>query len=343
MERVILNIISILVILMSIVLDSCVERTEDLISDGNVVRLRFACTPSPSLSRADKWNDSYDGSDADDFENIISTIDIILYDRSGNAPVRLPWTRDKKDNNVFIVTMDSSNPCITTDVSGNKALDGRIVIVANSSAGSSPFGSILFRNDVVKLWGIPMWGTKQLDMVPIDLNGVTHLGEVMLLRAMSKISVRLSDTVDEGYNLSSVSLNSYADYGNAVPNGASTVVETGELGIKECFNPVSSVVGKPFAFTPVSDRECVGYLTEVEAPDHNGMRMDVEISMSGNKVPLSNSSIRFVEYSAGSPTDRTYNLVRNHCYEFLINSVSDDEIQFTVCGLDNVSTDITFD
>lgn len=345
MEKIKCYLISTLIILLGAMLIGCTERVDDPTVDGEVIKLRFTCVTSQPSSRS-AWNEPYDEDAAWSTENTISMVDVLWYTVPDSEPVRLSCIPDKNKPNTFVVTIGSDSPCVTHDASGNKVLDGRMVIIANAGMNNPPLDTVIFYQSVMELWGIPMWGVKQFDNVPVNTAEVTHLDTVEMLRAMSKITVKLSDSIDEGYTLDAVTLTSYPERGDVVPVGASAVSETGELDLDECFNPVNSLLYEPLDFTKVadSDNEYVAYVPEMESPEKVAMMIQVNMSYLNKKLNLSNPYVHFVEYSDGSLTDEDYNLVRNHHYIFSINRVSTEmDLEFTVCEWDNKSADITFD
>ncbi len=348
MNKYIILTFSIIITIFGTILESCGkdDSPAGLTTDEDAIRLRLTFAPSLSMSRADTWNDSYLSTTGDNFEDAISSVDILLYDLSGKFLSRLPWKRDNASPATFLVSLDSDSPWLATTADGNKILNGKITVTANSGNGESLSGPVLFNHKITELNGIPMWGVKQYSGVEIKTDRVNHLGNVAMLRAMAKVTVTLSDEIDDYYEITSVTMTGYADKGNAVPEGATTISETGNLEIDGCFNPVTSLVTQPLSFQKQSDGTYIAYIPEIEKPENSDILIKVEMITTSDKrdVKLNDPHIHFVEYSDRAPTDIAYNIIRNHCYNFEITRVSEKlETLFTVCGWDNKSTEISFE
>ena len=83
---------------------------------------------------------------------------------------------------------------------------------------------------------IPMWGvhTKTLDLAP---GQQYNIGDIYLLRAISKVSVKLSDDlIADGFTLKSLTVDKYNSTGYVLPKNASTYAETTALDQELCIN-----------------------------------------------------------------------------------------------------------
>ena len=109
MNKYIILTFSIIITIFGTILESCGkdDSPAGLTTDEDAIRLRLTFAPSLSMSRADTWNDSYLSTTGDNFEDAISSVDILLYDLSGKFLSRLPWKRDNASTAIRYLTEKS--------------------------------------------------------------------------------------------------------------------------------------------------------------------------------------------------------------------------------------------
>lgn len=334
--------------------------------------MHFSVQSELSQSRGGTWAEPYESENPLDFENEVKSIDVLLYDRDDKFLSRLPGTihrvQGRPDPYDFTVSVNCSSDWLTPDTDGSLYLAGRLIIIANCGTTSGDgLGSIVFRQPPTspalpldKKTLIPMWGSRLIRKIPIKPNTSHFLGNLHLLRAMAKITVELAPETATYYKLHSATLNSYPEFGNAVPSGALEADSTLSLGVEECFNPMTDPLkASGYPLTPItyttkdSDgrektvTQLIGYVPETINPGRNLYLSVVIADRNGNPIDIPDRRIFFTEYTDGRPSENdadNYNLVRNHSYKFTIRNVTDIiELSYTVCDWDDYTTDIIFD
>ena len=201
---------------------------------------------------------------------------------------------------------------------------------------------------------IPMWGVMTTPALTLVPGNRQDLGDVALLRAMSKVTVALTGTGagmnDYGY-ISKVEVTNYNTKGYVVPKlkAYSSVTSTIALDEEECVNEnTADAATKLFINGSTDTKELTFYLLDYENTKEGKTAAELIVTLgktdaNGNPVmegegenakPVTTTfdfaPIKFCEYSGGVPTTTAYDIVRNHYYQFNINSVNDDGGLFIV-------------
>ena len=222
----------------------------------------------------------------------------------------------------------------------------KFVILANCQevepTALTDLGSLAFTTDNVNY--IPMWGTKGInDETTLTVQAGTRqsIGTISLLRAMSKVTVKLQAkegaTGDplRGYSLQKAVLSNYNTSGYVVPTGYNTALETKELNLDSSLHVYATpATDKTFTPATAGDTELTFYLAEYDnssTPAKLTVTLTKDVTVGEDVTTLTFSApIQFCDYytegvNQGKPdTSKPYNIIRNHWYRFNIYAVSDD-------------------
>lgn len=224
--------------------------------------------------------------------------------------------------------------------------DYKFVILANSPTVTPANLAALETVEFTYLGGttlpnIPMWGTKGItDKTKLTVEAGTRqdIGEISLLRAVSKVTVRLSgtDTDIRNYKLEKVEVANYNTKGYVLPSGYAdaNVKETTDLGTEgESLHAYTSAGTVLLTPELTNDKEVTFYLPEyvnsTDAPAEVMVYLTKEITVGGETKTIKfNAPVQFCKYNAdGAPATgdnaELYNITRNHYYEFNITKVTD--------------------
>lgn len=185
---------------------------------------------------------------------------------------------------------------------------------------------------------IPMWGTKGVTTdthLKPEPGARKDIGAISLLRAVSKVTVRLSgaDTDIRNYKLEKVEVEKYNTKGYVVPTNYATVTETTAHGVDASLHANTSAGEALLTPELTNDKEVTFYLPEyvnsTTAPAEVMVYLTKEVTSSGvTKTVKFAAPVQFCKYADGVPATGTdaelYNIIRNHYYEFNITKVTDD-------------------
>lgn len=189
---------------------------------------------------------------------------------------------------------------------------------------------------------IPMWGTKGVTAetkLTVEKGTRQDIGKISLLRAVSKVTVKLTGTAEatRNYSLKKVTVNKYNKNGYVLPSGYAGVTETTDLVIDDAntMHVNATSTGSDLAFEPAAagDKEITFYLPEyvnsANAPVEVLVTLTKEVKVGDiTKTIEFEAPVEFCKYADGVPATGTdaelYNITRNHWYQFNITQVSDD-------------------
>ena len=189
---------------------------------------------------------------------------------------------------------------------------------------------------------IPMWGTKGVTAetkLTVEKGTRQDIGKISLLRAVSKVTVKLTGTAEatRNYSLKKVTVNKYNKNGYVLPSGYAGVTETTDLVIDDAntMHVNATSTGSDLAFEPAAagDKEITFYLPEyvnsANAPVEVLVTLTKEVTVGDiTKTIEFEAPVEFCKYADGVPATGTdaelYNITRNHWYQFNITQVSDD-------------------
>ena len=321
--------------LVFVVLSACSHRGSETPPDG-VVMVSFSFSTQENITRAGHtWNDNLDNEDnnnydvpvqPEDYDSRIkvNSLRAFIYDNQGKYICEITnKTYFELENSVNIYRF-LGEVVLTPEVySSLKNNDCRIMLVANSSLEAEPenfetetfsVSEIAFPDGFIPMWGVT---TTRLTLVSQQ-----DLGTIYLLRSAAKVEVKLSDAlVTAGYKIQSVTINKYAATGYWFPTGWDGVAYTTSLTHEGCYRPYTNFgysANKSFT-NNTEQTSSVIYLPEMNTVAD--VSMSVELS-NGTSTFSFDNAIKFAQYSNGSATDNTFNVVRNHYYQYTINQVN---------------------
>ena len=183
---------------------------------------------------------------------------------------------------------------------------------------------------------IPMYGVKNCKDITLRADLLTDLGTVDLLRAMAKIEVKCSESLED-ITLTGVTLHHYNTSGMCAPEGiyGNTTdwdVDTGTDCSHEIHLPENVTQGESLPFNKVGESYII-YVPEFDNKTTGVTKSYISVSMEhadGSPVNLENTDIYFGEYNnEGTLIENTdFDIVRNHWYTYTINKVDDGKLIF---------------
>ena len=257
----------------------------------------------------------------------------------------------------------------------NEVLNCKIMVVANADvASTNNSGAVngynnnaIFNHDVtsIPMWGIGTYSINLIQQLQVDL-----AEPIYMLRSMAKIEVTLNQAVyDEGYRITSATLNKYNTQGYVVPTlplttGDSPVVDwnnltnTTSLSTANVFreneslavtasSPTSksfsaNVAGKSYViYVPEYDNE--NELTITLGLTHNGTSIYKE-GKTPYTISLNEYKINSTTGKSEPDTKRPLDLVRNHWYQYNITSVKTGfDLKLTVVPWEDVTETFNYE
>ena len=182
---------------------------------------------------------------------------------------------------------------------------------------------------------IPMYGVKNCEGITLRADLLTDLGTVDLLRAMAKIEVKCNA---EGFKLGGVKLHRYNTKGYCAPTGVENDTKTDweyendEICKHEVHIPANSISTSELKFEPTADG-FIAYVPEFDNTTNVSEKTYIEVSLlheDNTPVSLDETNIYFCLYdeATGTPTEKNFDIVRNHWYTYTINKVDDGKLIF---------------
>lgn len=321
------NILYSLTLLLSVLtLGSCVNDDDICLPEGKTQVIFSLVLQDNVLTRADgDWGDTYTGDIGLDYDNSIDLngIQVLVFD--SDATGTFQGTIDdfiylKTAKNVY--TYYGTAPSVL-----NATGTYKFVVLANCSevtgltVGTSTISDLdNIAYSLASMKYIPMWGvhTKTLDLAP---GQQYNIGDIYLLRAISKVSVKLSDDlIADGFTLKSLTVDKYNSTGYVLPKNASTYAETTALDQESCINAYSSAATNlAFSGTDIMANDSVRfYIPEYANATSKDATMGVVLTLNGEDLEFP-AGIAFKNYTNGVAEESSeYDIVRNHHYIFTI-------------------------
>lgn len=295
--------------------------------------------PHTPATRADQsWGEPYPEEPGVPSEYNID--DVSLYFITVDNTV-IPFATTLKERNNNIVTysarIDVRSWFVDHAADGSPSLSGRIVAVANCPDGytpGSPFRDIPFLvSDIDQYKIIPMWGVASVNNLQLTVDSSVHAGDIMMLRAVPKITIEMDDDFRNLYKIVSVvpDQQDYPAEGNCVPRNALNVTRTADLMMEGCFNPyLSSLYTAPQFHNLGSDRVW-SYPVERSGPDDTGTPLSFTVTLEQKDKPgvRFSGKVYLCDYVDGKPNLNAAfpQLVRNHDYLYRISL---KELEFVI-------------
>ncbi|MCM1369581.1 MAG: hypothetical protein NC204_04340 [Candidatus Amulumruptor caecigallinarius] len=297
-------------------------------------------TPSAQSqqTRADGvWGDDPSPEPGIDIENVLDNVSLYLVTPGGNCPLTLVGQDISEGKYEYKVKVALGVVNAVPAGMNQYRISGRLVAVVNHTADfefSNPFNTdAMDIADIQKKLYIPMWGVKTLSGVLVASNTTMHIGEVKLLRALPKITVKIDDDLKNEYKITAIREDRqvFRRYALCTPKGAETAASTEALLREGCFNPVAEVATSPLKFKGVGTSETWCYLPETPLATTGGVPESLTVTLErrdGTAAPFT-GKVYLCDYEGGNPKFDTAfpGLVRNHDYQYRISL---RELQFVV-------------
>ena len=154
------------------------------------------------------------------------------------------------------------------------------------------------------------------------------VGKIYMLRSLAKIEVNLASTVGSTYKITSAKLNKHNQAAYllpSVPSGNTYFAQasTSAFNTESCINAASRAIIADLAFNKVSDRQWIVYVPEYD----NDGTMEITLGLENNGKDITTSVktnvIKLNTYSGGIATSTPVDIVRNHWYQYSINTIND--------------------
>lgn len=291
------------------------------------ITLRTETSPEKG-SRAGTWGDDYDKELPLPSETNISYINFYLVSNDNpDDAIRLTHSL-REGAGVYTAEVSLDAGMLQQQPDGSTTLTGRIVAVVNCpyDAAYGPF--YLYPSDIDDILErrvLPMWGVMTVtDLQLIPDKVVDAKDELVLLRALPKITVELDKTISDRYTIVSVVPDQAAGYPSVtriLPTGAESATRTKELMIEGCFNADVATPDYRPRFLRESASKMLCYLPELECLQPDGAPMSYTVTLrrtGGNQTFTGTIWLRDYDKD-GMPTGEPFGtLVRNHDYQFII-------------------------
>ena len=222
----------------------------------------------------------------------------------------------------------------------------RFMVLANCSDDISDEENITYSQAMLdpanEESAIPMWGVKEADVSLLYTTDNIDIGNISLLRAAARIEVKLSDALKKkGTTINSANLKYYNQTGYVYPSGWSQATTTKGLDQENCLRIYRhAAINMPF----IEDKNTGDfylYVTEYDNINYAGERnkISLEFNVDG-KNKYFEDAISFCVYQGGAPVENShYNIVRNHIYEFEIQSIAGSSLLLEYTVADWVTED----
>lgn len=318
---------------------SC-SQDEPVAEQTEKYTLSFQLTTDGIFSRADDiWSPPHnDDDEGTAFDKTIASVDIFLLGED-NALTRLYALEKPGSQHVYTCQVDKDTPGVTIDATTREAsFSGKIMALVNVEDMSPIFSSTSWSDDKIPYsmkfgvsdsWYIPMWGINTFD-VTLTPDEITDLGNIHVLRAVSKIVIKLDQAIQDDYKIDAVVMAEgspkFFGKGYTLPEGGLTTSSTLLLNRENCFDPFVPNIGaneisNPY-FKKNSEAEVYTYVSESETVDGKPFAFDVTLKSKKENLPDFKGTLKFSRYSITAPAQAEETIryaVRNHIYEFTLN------------------------
>lgn len=329
------------------VLSSCSH--EEVVQEPlETFTLSFQLTTNGIFSRSDIWEPPHDDDETGtSFDNTINSVDIFLVG-DGNSLTRLYALEEPGDQHIYTCEVNEKTPGVTIDKANRTAtFTGKIMVLANVEYMDSPiFTSGTLGDDEIPYrmrfgiyddWKIPMWGVQSFSNVNLESGIIKYLGDIHMLRAVSKIIIKLDESIQGDYEIEKIEMSEGSPkfFGNgfALPKNGLTVASTLYLSRENCFNrdPNAETIDTPKfekvdksavytygVYTYVSESQ-----TEVSESETDVKPFSFDVTLKSKKEGIADfkGTLKFSKYDTLNPANPGTPImyaVRNHIYEFTI-------------------------
>ena len=300
---------------------------------------------SSAATKADNldWNDEYATHVGNDFESRINTSDLLVlaYKTDGTFAAELPIIMRGTNNDGKVEFMCklpdelvSSNPTSMKFMVLANCLNSGYRLSYNGLVPNVEGLMYSIPTQIASWAAIPMWGVKTHSFAYTNgsMNGNQDLGTIDVLRSTAKVGVKLSAELAAKYTLGGLKINRVAASGYSVPKGWNATEQTDYLIHDNCFRQVTadnSTITNVAKFMTATDGTLYTYVPETANSEDSEIAIALtltETNPAEAKAPEVltfdyTSGLKFRPYTDGAPNGAPYNIVRNHYYEYTINSI----------------------
>ena len=328
-------------------------------SEKVTIRFTLDLGEQGGMSSRATWG-GYDGVGTDDSdqavpgidnENAIDNIQVFMFSTDGAYIGGLKDMEYERQDNSNIYNIKGEVDVVKTAIGTNEVLNCKIMVVANADAATEVSGKVTDYNNAatfnhnvsyIPMWGIGTYSINLIQQLQVDLDE-----PIYMLRSMAKIEVTLNQTIyAKGYRITSATLNKYNTQGYVVPTlpvttGDNPVVDwnnltnTTSLSTANVFRENESLAETASSPTPKSFAESeVGKSYVIYVPEYdNESELTITLGLTHNSTPIYKEgttpyTISLNEYKLNNKTgksepdtEKPLDLVRNHWYQYTINSI----------------------
>lgn len=309
---------------------------------------------SSAATKADDhtWNDNLDNDSDNNYSDVIGTkfenrilpdhLQMYVYNSNGQyvaAVQRIAYREVANGDYEFwgILQKKSDVDPINADVAFDPDETYHFVVLANCQQSSNLNGSpqpdkltytSTFDSSASNFSAIPMWGAVN---VKLTMRDSQNIGPIQLLRSMAKVEVALSKDLTN-YTIKSATITRSSNTGYAVPNFWN-IRSTTSLSHVEAFRPYVESTIQTGSFFKGTDTQQVIYLPELSNtttnyPETGDIKIELVLNDGSRDIEFKGEkAISLAEYNNGQLAlnddgkASLYNLVRNHYYQYTINSI----------------------
>ena len=271
-----------------------------------------------SRSRAGgDWNENETttGVIGDNYENQIDLrngLQVLVYSADGTqylGKVANPEVVRQSTENGRIYEFQGSLDIDAQYITNNQ-LSCRLMVFANCStvsAGTMDALTYGYQTDYIPMWGVQ---SCTLTLAKGEMSRVPQT--ISLLRAMAKVEILMADAIKDEFNLTSVTLDKYNTSGYVLPTGYANVTNTGMLMQQDAFRVLPGLGIDNLTFTG-NDGAFHIYIPEYQNVGEDAVPAVMTLIVNDKEYTL-----EFKDYA----TDTSFNIVRNHYYQYKIIDVN---------------------
>lgn len=357
-----------LLLLASALFASCMsDEAAECPADTDKMSVTFTLvTGGDRATRAGTWSENETSATSADHGTEYETkidpgkLQVLVYNPTDNTLIgkveQLTYIRDTQNQYIYhftgVLPLDSWNM-------KDGQFNGKIVVLANSDTYSPAEGTAL--SDMLPLAfnyvptefagttptaSIPMWGVKTVN-VTLTAGEAKDIGDIYILRAMSKIKVMVDADATNNLKLNSVKLTKYNKSGYVLPSGYAAVNNTELLTTTDkSFNPKDDAVEAEIPFTKDEDGSYNIYVPEYDNKNNDAL-ITVNAQDDNNKT-AKDYTIELKDYdkTTGQPkTDaEPKDIIRNTVYQYAVKSIDSQGLRikykvmpWTVGGINDIN------
>lgn len=357
-----------LLLVVAAMLSACSSGEPDPIQDQvSTYKLQLQIFPYDILTRADEdkpWGENNQPDDGIDYDRTITTVGLFLLHDNGKL-TPLDALKEPGSSYVYTCEVNEKTPGFTISADKTSAtFSGRVMALANVADMNSPLTEDTDINGMISEnwisdkipfevkfsesstdWHIPMWGVKTFTNVRLEPNKITRLDAIEMLRAVSKIVIKLDPSLINNYEIGNIEMAEGSPKlykkGFTLPNGAidktqnpwKIISETKNLGISDCYSrytgsegyEISSLSASNFKKI-INDTQCewYTYVGENNVADDELFKFKVTLNLKNTGALPVTGTLSLSYYKAADdywvpdPDNPITHIRRNYIYEFTL-------------------------